>query len=196
MGVCLRIATGLCLTLVMAFPVLAAQSKYTSFDLEENCVFHSEYEAGASAYCKGYRGYPVHFSEGDLRQMVRFGHLATLDGQWESFGQFNRAGTTIEWRLEAGRPFATILRWYISGEAAQATSPAEGQVLVISTVASHDKPRSCVVGYVDARANREANALAREVADTLARSFECGADEPLFHGARGATSGEPNRYFE
>ncbi|MEM9278670.1 MAG: hypothetical protein AAGA76_08855, partial [Pseudomonadota bacterium] len=86
----------------------AAESVYTTLDLDKDCVFHSEYEQGASAYCSGYKGYPVHFSEGDLRQMVRFGHLRSLLGQWESFGQFNRVGETIEWRLENNRPYAAI----------------------------------------------------------------------------------------
>ena len=176
----------------------ATESVYTKIELEAGCVFHSEYELGASAYCAGYKGYPVHFSEGDLRQMVRFGHVARLDGQWESFGQFNRTGDTVEWRLRNGVPYAAILRWYIensNGEGAVDTS-VEGQVLVISTVADHDNPVSCVVGYVDARANPSANAQAREIADQFAMTFRCGIDQAEFYGIRGPYSGDIVRSFD
>lgn len=177
---------------------LSAQHAYTKLDLDNECVFHSEYEAGASAYCSGYKGFPVHFAEGDLRQMVRFGHVANLDGQWESFGQFNAVGDTIEWRLENGKPFATILRWFIENtdNDGNVSDQTRGQVLVISTVATHQNPRSCVVAYVDARANSNANFLARQLADQMAPSFICGTDTPRFHGSRGSLSGEPNRFFE
>lgn len=176
----------------------AQQSVYTKLNLEQNCVFHSEYENGASAYCAGYKGYPVHFSEGDLRQMVRFGHLQSLDGQWESFGQFNRVNETIEWRLNNGEPYSTILRWFIenSNSNGEVTKALEGQVLVVSTVASHERPASCVVGYVDARANSNANELARKIADQVAVSFQCGVDKAKFHGNRGELSGDPTNYFE
>jgi len=68
---------------------------------------------GLTATCSGYTGYPVIFSEGDLRQMVRFGHIAKLGDQWESFGQFNRANDTIEWRIKDKKPYAAILRYFI-----------------------------------------------------------------------------------
>lgn len=176
----------------------AAESVYTKLDLENGCVFHSEYELGASAYCEGHKGYPVHFSEGDLRQMVRFGHIADLGGQWESFGQFNHVNDTIEWRLLDGKPQATILRWFIenSDDNGDYTKELEGQVLVISTVGDHETPRSCVVGYVDARANSDANLIARRVADEVAPAFRCGEDIAEFHGERGATSGDVTRSFD
>jgi hypothetical protein len=40
------------------------------------------------------------------------------------------------------------------------------------------------VGYVDARANPDANALARKLADERARSFKCVVDKPDFVGNR------------
>ena len=176
----------------------AADSAYTKINLEKDCVFHSEYELGASAYCSGYKGYPVHFSEGDLRQMVRYGHLSSLLGQWESFGQFNRINDTVEWRLNNGKPYAAILRWFIenSDSNGEYSKKLEGQVLVVSTVGNHEKPSSCVVGYVDARANSNANDIARNVADTIARDFQCLKDRAKFHGNRGPTSGDPTSYYE
>ena len=41
---------------------------------------------------------------------------------------------------------------------------------------------ACVVGYVDALANPQANDLARQVADTMADGFACRVDVPDFHG--------------
>jgi len=176
----------------------AGDSVYTKLDLEKDCVFHAQYELGASAYCTGYKGYPVHFSEGDLRQMVQFGHVGNLRGHWESFSQFNRINDTIEWRLKDGKPYAAILRWFIenSDEDGQYTKALEGQVLVVSTVADHTSPVSCVVGYVDARANTDANVMAQKLADDIAERFRCGEDKPKFHGERGPHSGQPNGYFE
>ncbi|MGI9351436.1 MAG: hypothetical protein ACR2O3_07725 [Rhizobiaceae bacterium] len=186
------ISTSLVMQLFAA-TLYAAESKYTDLDLNEDCVFHSEYEQGASAYCSGYKGYPVHFDEGDLRQMVRFGHLKVLKGQWESFGQFNRINNKIEWRLNDGKPYAAILRWFIenSNSNGEYSKALEGQVLVISKVADHDSPASCVVGYVDARANSNSNELARKIADTIAPGFKCFQDGPDFHGKRGKYSGDP-----
>jgi hypothetical protein len=41
----------------------------------------------------------------------------------------------------------------------------------------------CHAGYVDARANADANELARRMADKTARSFRCGVDKPAVAGA-------------
>ncbi|MDJ0613099.1 MAG: hypothetical protein QNJ29_05440 [Rhizobiaceae bacterium] len=184
--------------LALSASSLAAESVYTKINLEKSCIFHSEYELGASAYCEGYKGYPVHFSEGDLRQMVRFGHVAKLEDQWESFGQFNRVNDTIEWRIRDKKPYAAILRWFVenSDQNGEITKQSEGQVLVVSTVADHTKPVSCVVGYVDARANKGANELARKLADDKATTFVCGKDKPAFLGKRGQYAGDPSSYFD
>lgn len=170
------------------------ESAYTKIDLDETCKFYSTYEAGGSARCDGFRNYPVYFAEGDLRHMVRFGHVPEEAPRWESFGEFNRINDTIEWRINDGVAHAAILRWFIENtddETGSVTPETTGQVLVISTVGEPHKPSSCVAGYVDARANSDANEIARRVADTTARSFTCGEDRPKFHGKRGPHSGQP-----
>ena len=184
--------------LFAAIPALAQTNTYTKFNFQKDCTIISEYELGVSAICSGYTGYPVIFSEGDLRHMVRFGHIAKLEDQWESFGEFNRANDTIEWRLKDKKPYAAILRYFIenSNSNGEFTKALEGQVLVVSTVGTHEKPASCVVGYVDARANKNANKLAQELADTKASSFICGKNKPEFFGKRGRYSGSPSSYFE
>ena len=53
-----------------------------------------------------------------------------------------------------------------------------------------------VVGYVEATANKDANALARKVADDEARDFACRYSEAMWHGERRATAIEASSYFE
>ncbi len=127
---------------------------------------------------------------------VKFGGTqGNAPGTWQSFGAFNSIGETIEWRLDGGTPFATILRWTLDnpGPDGSAPSPASrGQVLVISTIDDGTGKPSCMAGLVDARANSNANELARQVADTVAVSFTCGTDTPAFHGKKGSLVSLPN----
>ena len=61
----------------------------------------------------------------------------------------------------------------------------------MSRVGNRLDRQACVVGYVDALANRNANQLARDVADTEAADFICTKDQAVFHGRRGRLSGNP-----
>ncbi|MXN63599.1 hypothetical protein GR183_01675 [Stappia sp. GBMRC 2046] len=147
--------------------------------------------------CPGYGTYVVHFAEGDLRQSATFSHsgIGPRRDYWQSFSEWNSASDTIEWRLADGRPYATILRWFIDNvdpNTGSADESHRGQVLVISTVAETEPEQGCVAGYVDARANRAANEIARRVADEIARTFDCERDEPRYHGERGPFSGTPS----
>lgn len=183
--------------LIFSAPASAANitSAYSNLDIEADCKFYGENIGGGAARCTGYKGYPVHFAEGDLRQMVQFGFVEKPFEPWQSFGEFNRINNVIEWHLNGRTPYAAILRWFIENADPNTGSPNkayEGQILVISTVGSNDYPESCVVGYVDARANKGANELAREVADTLAPTFRCGIDRPQYHGRKSKYAGSVN----
>ena len=169
-------------------------SAYSKLNIETDCTFHESGEQGGAAKCKGFGDYPVHFAEGDLRQMVEFGFITAGDRGWVSFGEWNRINDTIEWRLDGTRPIATIARWFIENidDTGSASKALEGQVLVVSKVGQPGEFDACVVGYVDAKANPGANAIARQVADTLTRQFRCGVDRPVFHGTRGPLSGTPS----
>ena len=188
-----------CTLVALALPVQAGQmtSAYTTLDLKKSCKVLEEIEEGGSVsmLCEGYDGYAVHFAEGDLRHSVQFGHIETDgDGIWQSFAQWNRVAETVEWRLQDGAPVAAILRWFIENtdDAGSADPTRVGQVLVVSRVGQESDKRACVVGYVDALANTNANVLAREVADSLAADFACGTDKAEFHGKRGRLSGDPS----
>ena len=71
--------------------------------------------------CKGIEGFDVLYLEGDLRGYVAFGPEARSQcTSAQTFGAFNSPGPRIEWRMENGKPIATILRWFTdngSGEA-------------------------------------------------------------------------------
>lgn len=184
-------------------PADSVHSAYTSLDLERGCTVLDRTPPGEPGswlrmVCQGFRGYPIFYSEGDLRVSLHYGFPDADEGRsaWESFASFNHVGSTVEWRWRAtetsDRPFAAIHRWYVySGTADGGTDQRE--VLVVSRVAQPDGGRACVVGYVDAGANPGANELAREVADEMARDFQCGKDEPRYHGETTEASPQPSR---
>lgn len=171
-------------------------STYTDLKFDDTCVAYQMDELGGSFACAGYKGYSVIFQEGDARESVFYGFVGDWfgEGAFESFQAFNNVGDKIEWRLEGDVPFAAILRWHISAEDGTVDG-AQGQVLVISKVAQPAVGDGCVVGYVDALENENANEMAREVADTIAKEFRCRIDEPEFHGNEGLAAGFPMRTF-
>lgn len=143
-----------------------------------------EVEDYGSWRCAGHAGIAVHLSAGDQRMHVSFGRNAARElAASETFPRFNSAYKgTIEWRIEtpAGgkpRPFATILRWNVKLEDDERDTT--GRVLVVTRLGPGGV---CHVGYVDARANPNANELAQQLADARARTFKCGADKPIVAG--------------
>jgi hypothetical protein len=177
------------------------QSAYTKID-NSDCKLVSEYKAGATSYCKGYDGIWLRVDDGDSRVSVTYGidpdEPAETDRKFESFTSFNSVNDVVEWRfrddVNDGRPYAAILRWLVSvrRDSGSDIEWNTGQVLVVSRVADDDSP-GCVVGYVDALVNPDANGMAREIADTMAADFQCGVDEPAYHGETGRLSGQPMR---
>jgi hypothetical protein len=182
--------------LILSMNVSGAESVYTSPNLDTDCAVVETNEVGGTWKCRGFKEYPVWFSEGDARQSVFLGHVGDWyrKGAWESFGQFNHYGGTVEWVLESGAPVAAITRFFVQNSE-DPPSKDEGQVLVISKVGQPGAGEACVVGYVDARANAEPNVLARKVAAEFVKGFVCRRDEPVYHGVKGPTAGEPSRDF-
>lgn len=180
--------------LTLASPAPANDSSYTDLDLDA-CETLAEDPMGVSLKCNGYGEFPVYFKEGDLRQSVIFGKVdrELIEGAFESFSAFNRVNTKIEWRLNgAGTPVAAILRWFIEnpGPSGSPSPESTGQVLVISRVGTAAYPGSCFVGMVDAKATADANRVARQVADDVADTFECGMQPPEWYGKRGDLTSE------
>ncbi|MCO5146482.1 MAG: hypothetical protein M9895_09950 [Aquamicrobium sp.] len=173
------------LTLWLAAPSAAQEivSAYTDIDADSTCSTFAAAAEGegdwSNMVCAGYRGYPVVVHYGDLRESVFYGFPpdGDLAPAWESFSGFNRTGPRIEWRIERqdGRetPFATIHRWFV----ADGEGGPETEVLVVEKVGQIHGREGCVVGYVVASGNPDANGKARRIADGQARDFACG-DQP------------------
>lgn len=181
-------------TVLSASGASAAESVFTKLKLDA-CKTLLEDQGGVVLGCAGLKGYPVLYKEGDLRPSLFYGPLSKQykDEAFESFSAFASVNETVEWRLEGQIPAATILRYFIANADPETGAPNEklkGQVLVVSKVASKKDPRGCVIGLVDALANKKANDLARQVADEKASTFQCGTDTPGFVGQRGPLSSE------
>ena len=167
------------------------ESQYTGFDAKK-CRHQKGkgVEDYGSWTCSGYQNVSVLLSAGDQRMQVTYGNWKKDDiAQSQTFPAFNNVYEgTVEWRIEKQpdgktRPFATILRWNVMLEAdsRNATGPvtSTGRVLVVTRLGPGGV---CHVGYVDARANPDANALARRIADESARTFKCGKQKRIVLG--------------
>jgi hypothetical protein len=167
---------------------------YTRFDAKQ-CK-HTKgraVEDYGSWLCPGHEKIAVRLSAGDQRMYVTYGSGQKDDlASSQTFPGFNSVYEgTVEWRIEKmpdgkARPFATILRWNImtARDRENATGPitSTGRVLVVTRLGPGGV---CHVGYVDARANPDANELARKIADEHARSFKCGKDQRIVLGKPG-----------
>jgi hypothetical protein len=173
---------------VLAAPATAQTitSSYTPLELKScrHVQGRGEEDYGAW-FCKGHAGIAVYLRGGDQRMTVSFGARAQREpAASATLAAFNSEGKTIEWRHVRGaetKPFATILRWNTT-TIDQNDKPFRGQVLVVTRLAPG---AVCHVGYVDGRANPDANALAQKVADETARNFRCGTDKPITLGQTG-----------
>jgi len=170
-------------------------SRYTDYDTKL-CPHKAgrEVEDYGEWRCKG--AVAVRVSAGDQRATMSFGpHAKDEPAAAQTLQGFNDVyKARIEWRFAraaGGRTqvFAAIVRWNTflldeSGELADTGRPKtiSGQVLVVTRLG----PRGvCHVGYVDALANRDANELARRIADEKARAFRCDTDMPIILGETG-----------
>lgn len=170
-------------------PVCAedVSSAYTMIDVRKDCRHKPgvDVEDYGDWRCRGFANVPIWIGAGDQRMYVSFGRKATDEPAAEqTLGPFNDFYEgTVEWRRARAKPFATIIRWNYKTDADRETTKASGRVLVVTRL---PPGQVCHVGYVDARANPDANELARGIADQNARSFVCGRDKPVIHGRVGA----------
>jgi hypothetical protein len=198
----IHLASALTALIATTIAALANDSAYTTIpdDIGTCETLSVDDEVGGGSWrCPGYKDYAVTLAEGDLRMSVAYGELNTRSQEaWQSFGIFNSIGRTVEWRLDAtGTPFATILRWKTDGIDGDGNmnEALGGQVLVVSKVGQPGTGEACVIGYVDARANGNANELARSAADQHGVSFECASDQAAWYGVRGPFAPEPSSSY-
>jgi hypothetical protein len=153
------------------------RSEYTDLKYEQ-CTTISSDEVGGTSVCPGLRGYPVVIGEGDLRQSVSYGVQAMAEKAMnQGFSAFNHTGTKIEWLVDASdkdnlQPVATVLRWFIAGE----DGNDKYQLLVVTQV---KLGATCWIGLIDAQAVKDANAVARKLAQDKAGKFDCENDPEI-----------------
>jgi hypothetical protein len=157
-------------------------AKYTSTELKK-C--HQLLKADGKIFegawrCPGIDGNDVFISAADSRDLVGFGTSDARNcSSSRTFGGFNSAGGTVEWRLRGGKPFAAIIRFTVSIDPNDANKLATWLV-----VHKLDKGGSCPVHYV-AGSFPKANEAARLAADTKAEGFDCQKDKPTFDSTIG-----------
>ena len=183
---------GLMIAVVMgllAAPAVAQtiESVFTALDLKKCRHMPGKAEEDYGDWrCTGFDGIAVYVSTGDQRTYVSYGRNAKKEpAAKQTLASFNGEGDKIEWRGEREangkfKPFATIMRW--STTVSTDDKPVRGQVLVVTRLGSGGV---CHVGYVDGKANTDANVLALKIADEQARKFSCGADKIIVLGNKG-----------
>jgi len=166
-------------------------SRYSTIDLEA-CPQGRDFgdEPAYEAICPGPDGWELRVMEGDLRFWVEPRRAGSqTDVNFQTLAPFNTVHTTAEWRGEVTdgtfTPYAMILRYFTDNGMGDADS--KGNVLIVSKVPQLEDGRACHVAYVDARQVSEANAVAAQLADTIARNFDCEA-----HQAVTVVPGQPN----
>jgi hypothetical protein len=192
---CLRaFAAAAMLAAPLALPAIGEtiESVATPFDADK-CAHKPGQEAEDEGEwrCTGYGGTPILMTAGDARVYISYGAKAAREpAAAQTLAAPNGEGKSIEWRIareggRKGRAFATIMGW---STAIPADDPKvengtyRGEVLVVTRLGPGGV---CHVGYVDARQNANAMALAREIADRHARTFRCGKDKPIVLGDKG-----------
>jgi hypothetical protein len=154
-------------------------SFYTSTALKDCRVSgaHNGVDDSTTRFCPGKAGLGVLLSEDDLRETVSVGRSPAAAGNEPAaqawFGPFNSSHATVEWRALDGKPFAIIQRWHLDDDADEDKNgrPTAKPMLVVTRL---PPGLACHVAYVDVKANRNAQELARQAADEVARGFKCG----------------------
>jgi hypothetical protein len=158
----------------LAASPLAAQdfaSSYTRHDYEA-CRKSPSTGDFAETSCAGPAGIRVLWTAEADSSSVAFGERTAGETLFEGL-DFFEVGSTIEWRGVRGqRPLVAIVRY----KAGKRIGKLDVDRLVVHRIGSDGL--SCIIGAVDGR-RRDANAAARKLADTHARSFRCGQDKRI-----------------
>jgi hypothetical protein len=169
-----RLLAALALTALTAGTASAQsiQSSYTKHDYEK-CKVISDEEPVTERQCAGHAGIPVNWTNEPDASSLDFGKDGLIGELGREFS-FAVAGETIEWRgpMQGGSvvPFAAIVRFQLCGSIGGPCRPA----LVLFRL-NGDKS-SCIAGIVEVR-RKDANERARQMADSVVRSFRCGTDK-------------------
>ena len=185
-----RLAAALALAPVLAaLPAFgqAPESRYTEL-VGGRCKFVStdtETNEDQVKRCPGHGGAEVETLSSHTRLFISYRFSARQRA--ENVVAAWSAGKTVEWRgIKAGKgfePYAAIVRLLMKDHENGRPGPvADAQVLAVTRVDPREA-EACVIAYVDARANRDPNRLARDAADRLGPAFDCQSDKPAVVGA-------------
>ena len=150
-------------------------SVYSDFDLKKckALELYADEGEGGIWQCEGIKGFDVLYLEGDLRGYIAFGPEARSQcTSAQTFGAFNSPGPKIEWRMENGKPIATIFRWFTENGSGEENSRQNW--LVVTKLNGKD---ACRTALIDTK-YPNANIVARDKADEDPRDFNCEKDVP------------------
>ncbi|MBO1908285.1 hypothetical protein J4G37_25765 [Microvirga sp. 3-52] len=142
--------------------------------------------------CSAPGGRTVLFGDTGGIMVVRFGEPTNTAWEPEFWPSNNGFGKKIEWRVRDGKPFASILRFFLGN-----IDGKDAEVLAVTKVEGKD---ACHMAYVNARL-KDANKQAAEIADTKAHAFRCGVHKPIkvggakWYGEESFTLDEKAEYF-
>lgn len=174
--------------LLAAGPALAEPMPETRFTelVGGRCRFISEDRQtrdDAVKRCPGHGGLQLETLASHTRTFlsVRFSPKQRIDNVVVGWS----LGKTVEWRgVKANKgfePYAAIVRVLMKDPEAPTPQP-DGEALAVIRIDPREA-EACPVAYVDARANKAANRLARDTADRLALTHLCESDKPVVVGA-------------
>ena len=150
-------------------------SVYSDFDLKKckTLELYTDEGEGGVWQCEGIKGFDVLYLEGDLRGYIAFGPEARSQcTSAQTFGAFNSPGPKIEWRMENGKPIATIFRWLTENGSGEENSKQNWLV-----VTKLNGKNACRTALIDTK-YPNANIVARDKADEDSSDFNCEKDVP------------------
>ena len=172
-------------SLVPGEPGVAAETRYTEL-VGGRCRFVSEDKETAEdalKRCPGHGGAELETFASHTRVglSVRFSRRQRVEDVVVGWSLGRRA----EWRgtvtNKGFEPYAAIVR-VLFKDHEKPTPQADGQVLAVVRIDPREA-EACAAAYVDARANKDPNKLARDTADRIAPTFLCDSDKPAVVGA-------------
>jgi len=182
-GISASFALGLSLSTVAN--AQGPESRYINFNLDACETIERDEESGAIIQrCNDEGDYEIYVAEGDLRYFIGYGPNGLNQRAFsQTLAPFNHVNNVVELRQYEGEsePYAAILRYYT--DSGMGDDNAKGEVLVVTKL---DGGEACHMAYIDARANPNANELAREIADGD-EGFDCLKDDPQVIGKTGVS---------
>jgi hypothetical protein len=172
----------LIVAVIVALPLvpagLSAQepfaSAYTRHDFER-CTRTGDDDPIMERRCVGHDGIVVHWTSEPDNSSASFGTEGAIGGEFDARFTFAVVGNVVEWRgpLEGGKvaPVAAIVRYQLCRSV---SGPCAPELVIYRLVG---KRASCIAATVNGR-RPDANARAREIADSFARNFDCEKDKP------------------